>query len=96
MTWIASRPPDEMKLMSESGPAARALCVTPFRSLQQKGRRSRRAEAQALAVRENEIALKHGLRKFAAAMFEWNGPLAEKWMQVSERLTWVRSLPGRR
>jgi hypothetical protein len=45
-------------------------------------------EAQALLVRENEISLQYGLRKFTASMFEWNGPLAEKWLQVSERMTW--------
>ena len=93
VTWIASRPPDDMKTMSESVPAARAL-RGDMRELLQNNADPAAAEAQALLVRENEISLRHGLRKFAAAMYEWNGPLAEKWMQVSERLTWSETSDG--
>jgi hypothetical protein len=90
VTWIASRPPGEMKTISESAPAARALRDS-VRDLLRNNVDPAAPEAQALLVRENEISLQYGLRKFAASMFEWNSPLAEKWMQVSERLTWSKT-----
>ncbi len=85
MTWIASWPPNEMKAMSEAAPALRAL-RNSIQDLRQNNVDPAAPEAQALVVRENEISLQHGLRKLPASMFEWNGPLAEKWMRMSERL----------
>ncbi|HEX3674012.1 MAG TPA: MerR family transcriptional regulator [Rhizomicrobium sp.] len=87
MTWIASRPPNEMKAMSESAPAGRAV-LKSIQELQQNKVDPAAPEAQALVVRENEIAVQHGLRNFSASMFEWNGPLTEKWLRVGERAAW--------
>jgi DNA-binding transcriptional MerR regulator len=93
MTWIASRPPNEMKAMSESGPAGLAV-LKSIRDLQQNNVDPAAPEAQALVARENELAVQHELRNFSASMFEWNGPLAEKWMQVGERVAWSRNASG--
>ena len=87
MTWIASQPPDEMKARSEAAPAARAI-VKSIQDLQQNNVDPAAPEAQALVVRENELAVRYGLRKFSASMFEWNAPLAQKWLQVGERAAW--------
>jgi DNA-binding transcriptional MerR regulator len=92
-TWITSRPPNEMKAMSESAPAGRAL-LKSIQDLQQNNVDPAAPEAQALVVRENELAVQYGLRNFSASMFEWNGPLAEKWMQVGERAAWGAKSSG--
>jgi DNA-binding transcriptional MerR regulator len=84
VTWMASQPPEEIKARSEAAPAARAV-LNSVREMRQNNVDPAAPEAQALAVRENEIALQYGLRKFAAAMFAWNAPLAEKWLQMNER-----------
>jgi DNA-binding transcriptional MerR regulator len=87
LTWIASRPPDEMKAMSESAPAGRAV-LKSIQELQHNNVDPAAPEAQALIARENALAVQHGLRNFSASMFEWNGPLAEKWLRVGERAAW--------
>jgi len=87
MTWIASQPPDELKTMSEGAPAALAMRKSIW-DLRQKNVDPAAPEAQALAVRENEISVQYGLRKLSGSMFEWNGPLAEKWLQAHERSAW--------
>jgi DNA-binding transcriptional MerR regulator len=93
MTWIASRPPNDMKAMSESAPAAHAI-VKSIQDLQQNNVDAAAPEAQALVVRENELAVQYGLRNFSASMFEWNGPLTEKWLQVGERAAWGKTSSG--
>jgi len=90
MTWIASRPPNEMKAMSESGPAGSAI-LKSIQDLQQNNVDPAAPEAQALVVRENELAVQYGLRNFSASMFEWNGPLTEKWLRVGERVAWRKN-----
>jgi DNA-binding transcriptional MerR regulator len=87
MTWIASYPLDEMKAMSEATPVALAL-RNSFRDLRQNNVDPAAPEAQALAVRDNEITLQYGLRNFTASMFEWNEALAEKWLRVGDRAAW--------
>ncbi len=90
MTWIASLPTAELKLRSESVPAMRAL-RNSIGTLQQNGVDPTAPEAQALVVRENELAVQYGLRDLPASMFEWNAPLAQKWLQMSERAAWRSS-----
>jgi MerR family transcriptional regulator, thiopeptide resistance regulator len=92
VTWIASLPPDEIKAVSEATPAVLALRKA-VRDLQQKVDPAA-PEAQALAIRENEISLQYGLRNFPAAMFEWNSALSDKWQQVNDRAAWGEEAVG--
>lgn len=84
MTWIAARSTDGMKSIHESAP----LMHTVLRSLEDL-RESKvnpaAPEAQALVVRENELAVRYGVRDFAASMFEWDATIAQKWLHMSER-----------
>jgi DNA-binding transcriptional MerR regulator len=84
MTWMAARPPDEIKAMREYGAAVRVL----FRSLQSL--RDRKCEpstpeAQSLITEWNALAVRHGLRRHMATLIEWNPVVAQKWLQVGER-----------
>ncbi len=84
MTWVASRPQDEMSAIRECSPAVQTL----HRSLQELREKSvdpADSEVQALIVRENELAVRYGLRKHATELLEWNTPLAVKWMQMGSR-----------
>jgi len=85
MTWIAARPSDEMKALREAAPAGLAL----RRSLQDLWEKMFDPAApgvQALVVQQNEIAVRYGLRNHMASMHEWNAPVAQKWLQMAERL----------
>jgi hypothetical protein len=85
MTWVASRPLDAMKKIQEGAPARLAL----HKSIQDMGQNNvdpTAPEVQALEVRENEITVQYGMRDFAASMFEWNGPLAQKWLDMGDRI----------
>ena len=84
MTWMAARPAEEVKAMQEYGAAVRVL----FSSLQDLRHRSvdpADAQAQALIVQWNQLALRYGLRKFMTSLLEWNPAVAQKWLQVGER-----------
>jgi len=84
MTWIAARPPDEMDAIRQASPQVRAL----LRSLEElRGKKVDPAapEAQALIARENELAVRYGLRNHTAMLLEWNTPLALKWLRVGGR-----------
>jgi hypothetical protein len=84
MTWMAARPPDEIKAMQEYGAAVRVL----FRSLQdlrEKNVEPTTPEAQALITEWNALAVRCGLRHFVTALLEWNPAVAQKWLQVGER-----------
>jgi DNA-binding transcriptional MerR regulator len=85
MTWLAARPLDEMKAIAEARPPVRDL-LRSLQDLREKKVDPAAPEAQALIVRENELTVRYGLRNFAAALFEWNAPIAQKWLQMSERL----------
>jgi DNA-binding transcriptional MerR regulator len=85
MTWITARPPREIKAMQEYGAAMRTL----FRSLQDL--REKRIEpaspdVQALITEWNSLAVRYGLRKFMTTLIEWNPAVAQKWLQVGERV----------
>jgi DNA-binding transcriptional MerR regulator len=90
MTWIASRPTDEMKLRSECHSVMRAW-RNSIKDLQQNGVDPAAPEAQALVVRGNELAAQYRLRDLPASMFEWNAPLAQRWLQMTERVAWRSS-----
>jgi MerR family transcriptional regulator, thiopeptide resistance regulator len=84
MTWMAARPPDEIKAMQEYGAAVRVL----FRSLQdlrEKNVEPTTPEAQALITEWNALAVRCGLHHFMTALLEWNPAVAQKWLQVGER-----------
>ena len=84
MTWMAARPAEEVKGMQEYGAA---VCVL-FRSLQDLRQRQvdpADPEVQTLIVEWNQLAVRHGLRKFMTTLLEWNPTVAQKWMQVGER-----------
>ena len=42
-------------------------------------------EAQELIARENEFAVRYGLRNHTATMLEWNAPVAIKWLRMGGR-----------
>jgi len=84
MTWMAARPPEEIKAMQEYGAAVRVL----FRSLQalrDNGCDPAAPEAQSLITEWNALAVRHGLRLQMAKLIEWNPAVAQKWLQVGER-----------
>jgi DNA-binding transcriptional MerR regulator len=85
MTWLAARPADEMKALRDIAPVARAL-IGAFEDLWEKKVDPAAPEAQKLAVQNNEISVRSGARSHTAAMHEWNAPIAQKWMQMAERL----------
>ena len=89
MTWIASRPSAEIKAMSEAADAIQGVRQS-IQDLQQADADPAGPEAQALAAREKDISVRHGLYKFRASMFEWNAPLSGKMLKVSERAGWAR------
>lgn len=84
MTWMAARPPDEIRAMQEYGAAVRIL----FRSLQELRERKcepAAAQAQSWLAEWNALAVRHGLRRHLATLIEWNPEVAQKWLQVGER-----------
>jgi len=84
MTWIAARPPDEIKAIQEGAPQVRTL-LRPLQDLRERKVDPTAPEAQALIVQENELSVRYGLRNHTAAMLEWNTPLALKWLRMGER-----------
>jgi DNA-binding transcriptional MerR regulator len=84
MTWVAARPPDEIKAMQEYSAAVRVL----FRSLQdlrEKRIEPAAPEVQDLITEWNALAVRYRLRQFMTTLLEWNPPVGQKWLQVSER-----------
>jgi DNA-binding transcriptional MerR regulator len=84
MTWMAARPPDEIKAMQEYGAAVRVL----FRSLQdlrEKNVQPTAPETQTLITEWNALAVRYGLRQFMTTLLEWNPAVGQKWLQVGER-----------
>lgn len=83
-TWVAARPPDEIKAMQEYGAAVRIL----FRSLQdlrEKQVEPAAPEVQALITDWNALAVRYGLRRFMTMVLEWNPGVGRKWLLVGER-----------
>jgi MerR family transcriptional regulator, thiopeptide resistance regulator len=83
-TWMAARPPDEIKAMQEYGAAVRIL----FRSLQdlrEKKVEPTAPEVQALITDWNALAVRYELRRFMTMVLEWNPGVARKWLLVGER-----------
>ncbi len=85
MTWLAGRPPAEMRALREAAAAARPL-INSFKELWEKKVDPAAPEVQALVAQHNEIAVRYGARQHTAAMHEWNAPVAQKWMLMAERL----------
>lgn len=84
LTWMATRPPDEIKAMQEYGAAVRVL----FRSLQElreKKCEPTAPETQSVIIDWNALAIRCGLRQFMATLIEWNPAVAQKFLQVGER-----------
>lgn len=84
MTWMAARPPDELKALREYSAAVRGI----FRSLQdlrENGCEPADPEAQSLMAEWNALAVRYGLRQHMATLLEWNPVVAQKWLQVGER-----------
>ena len=84
MTWVATRPPDEIKSIQEYGAAVRVL-FRSFQNLREKKVAPAAPETQALITEWNTLAVRYGLRQFMATLLEWNPVVAQKWMQVGER-----------
>ena len=85
MTWVAARPQDELKAMQECAPAMLDVHRS-FQDLREKNADPAAPEAQALVARLNELVVRSGARNHRATLFEWNTPVALKWMQFSDRL----------
>jgi len=83
-TWIAARPPGEIKAMQEYGAAMHDLFLS-LRSLREKGIRPAAREAQVLISDWNALAVRYGIRQFIAAMIEWDSEVAQKLLRVGER-----------
>jgi hypothetical protein len=84
MTWMAARPPAEIKAMQDYGAAVRVL----FRSLQdlrEKKCEPAAPEAQSLITEWNGLAVRYGLRQYMTTLIEWNPVVAQKWLRVGER-----------
>jgi hypothetical protein len=73
MTWMAARPPQEMKAIHEASPVRRAL-LRSLQELREKKIDPTAPEAQELIARENELAVRYGLRNHMATLHEWNAP----------------------
>lgn len=84
MTWMAARPPDEIKAMQEYGAAVHVL-FRRLEDLRAKGCAPAAPEAQSLITEWNALAVRHGLRRHMATLIEWNPVVAQKWLQVGER-----------
>jgi len=84
MTWMAARPPDEMNAIRQASPQVHAL-LRSLQDLREKEVDPAAPEAQALIARENELAVRYGLRNHTATLLEWNTPLALKWLRVGGR-----------
>jgi DNA-binding transcriptional MerR regulator len=84
MTWIAARPPDEMNAIRQASPRVRAL-LRDLEDLREKKVDPAAPETQALIARENELAVRYGLRNHTAMLLEWNTPLAVKWLRTGGR-----------
>jgi len=85
MTWIAARPPEELKATTQ-GFLAPAQAV--FRSLQElRGKKVDPAapEVQALLDEWNQIVVRCQVRSRRAAMLEWNPSIALRWQEISAR-----------
>ena len=85
MTWMAARPPDEMKALREAAPAGLALRRS-LQDLWEKKVDPAAPAVQALVVQQNEIAVRYGILNHIASLHEWNAPVAQKWLQLAERL----------
>src|ERR1700691_4538080 len=83
MTCVAARPSDEA--MRECAPAMLDLHRS-FQDLREKNVGATAPEAQALVARLNELVVRSGARNHRATLFEWNTPVALKWMQFGDRL----------
>jgi hypothetical protein len=84
MTWMAARPPEEIKAMQEYGAAVPVL----FRSLQDLRERNvepTAPEAQKVITEWNALAVRCRLRHFMTTLLEWNSVIGQKWLQVGER-----------
>jgi hypothetical protein len=84
MTWMAARPPDEMNAIRQASPQVSAL-LRSLEDLREKEVDPAAPEAQALIARENELAVRYGLRNHTAMLLEWNTPLALRWLRVGGR-----------
>jgi DNA-binding transcriptional MerR regulator len=93
MNWVAARPQDELKAIHESAPAMFDLHRS-FQDLREKNAAPADPEAQGLVSRLNELVVRSGARNHRAALFEWNTPVALKWMQFSDRLMSKRIRPS--
>jgi DNA-binding transcriptional MerR regulator len=91
MTWVAAHSQGEMKAIRECAPAMFDLHRS-FQDLREKMVDPTTPEAQALSVRGKELAVRSGAYNFSATLFEWNAPLALKWIQFGERLMSKRIL----
>jgi len=83
MSWMATRPLDEVKAMQEYGAAVHVL----FHSLQELRKNKVEPDApetQALINEWNALAVRYRLRGFMTTLLEWNPAVAQKWLQLGE------------
>jgi DNA-binding transcriptional MerR regulator len=92
MNWVAARPQDELRAVHESGPVMLDLHRS-FQDLREKNVAPADSKAQELVSRLNELVVRSGARNHRAALFEWNAPVALKWMQFADRLMSKRIRP---
>ena len=93
MTWVAARPPEEIKATTQ-GFVAPAQAV--FRSLQDLREQKvdpAAPEVQALLDEWNRLVLRCQVRNRRAAMLEWNPSIAVRWAEISARAL-LRGISG--
>lgn len=88
MTWLSSRPSEELKALQEFGPAMQAA-LRSLRALQEKKVDPAAPEAQALIVQLKDLGGRYGLLKMQNARFEWNPSIGQKVWEVQARSYWV-------
>jgi hypothetical protein len=85
MTWIAARPPEELKATAQGFLAPAHAVFRSLQDLREKKVDPAAPEVQALMDEWNQIVARCQVRNRRAAMLEWNPSIALKWQEISAR-----------
>jgi hypothetical protein len=85
MTWIATRPPEELKATTQGFLAPAHAVFRSLQDLREKKVDPAAPEVQALMDEWNQIVVRCQVRNRRAAMLEWNPSIALRWQEISAR-----------
>ncbi len=85
MTWIATRPPEELKATTQGFVAPAHAVFRSLQDLREKTVDPAAPEVQALIDEWNQIVVRCQVRNRRAAMLEWNPSIAVRWAEISAR-----------